>query len=591
MDNMLDIARQASEDEALLRLSAVLHESHAATKRGIDSAVPTSIAGLAEHARSERNAEQLLSAFRDGDYPHVAPAELRALVQDPLSTVRMAASGEGFLARIFGNKLDQVVDLVAHQAGVNRTSAHVLLGLSAPLVLDALRKEAESRHLDAAGLSHFLLEQEERAARALPSELASAVATGARGLRAVEPARAAGARRGAKVTYLRERPRRQRAQEPEQARAATREEAPIAERATPGRRWIVAGLVLMALLAWLLSRLPPTEVPKPRLPRPAQGSAPTAVPPEQRFATRAAEQALPYGSAVPVELVERSEVAARAQDEDTDEPVSSNTNEAADRAPAEAASASRARPSDRSAAHRAPSDAPSTRRERGATNADWSAPLSLPGTRSANAEASDEPAALDVPIAPDHATEMVIRAMMERDLAEAKQREAPPQLVEGPAPLSARTQKLGALTPQGLDRVRAAKEATAPVDGIAESRPTRPLPAAALTEIGSFLESGAVPPRRFTLQGVRFAEGTSEFEALPGALAAAAREIAAHPGVRVMVYGPTDGPGTDATLSAARALRLKAYLVEHGVPEERVDVAPRARMDHLTQAELVVLTR
>src|SRR3970282_2928887 len=54
-------------------------------------------------------------------------------------------------------------------------SASTLLGLAAPLVLDAVGKEAESRHLDARGLSAFLTDQARSAAGALPGALSGAV--------------------------------------------------------------------------------------------------------------------------------------------------------------------------------------------------------------------------------------------------------------------------------------------------------------------------------------------------------------------------------------------------------------------------------
>src|SRR4051812_12974957 len=99
MQNVMDVSREAFQADALLRLSGVLQESKNATQRGVYNAVPASLTGLAEHARHPKNAEALLSSFRAGDYPHVAPGELARLVGDPWGTADLAASGENFLSR------------------------------------------------------------------------------------------------------------------------------------------------------------------------------------------------------------------------------------------------------------------------------------------------------------------------------------------------------------------------------------------------------------------------------------------------------------------------------------------------------------
>ncbi|HVW25861.1 MAG TPA: OmpA family protein [Polyangiaceae bacterium] len=173
MENILELTKFAFQGDTVQRLSSVLHESQSATRSGIEAAIPASLAGLAAHAASEQKAADLLGTFRGGDFPHADANEVTKMVDDPVATARLAESGQGFLSRLFGGRLSGIVEALSGQAGVSRASASTLLGLSAPLVLAVVSKEAESRNLDARGLSRFLAEQGRRASGALPASIST----------------------------------------------------------------------------------------------------------------------------------------------------------------------------------------------------------------------------------------------------------------------------------------------------------------------------------------------------------------------------------------------------------------------------------
>jgi OmpA-OmpF porin, OOP family len=160
MENILEIMSTTMlGGDTLSKLSAQMHESPGATRRGLETAVPASVAALAAHTTSEQKAEELLGAFRGGDYPHVELAEIAQVVSDPEATSRLTKSSAGFLGRIFGNGLEGTLDSIVGKSGLSRASASTVLGLAAPLVLNAVSTVARSRNFDAAGLSRFLSSQ------------------------------------------------------------------------------------------------------------------------------------------------------------------------------------------------------------------------------------------------------------------------------------------------------------------------------------------------------------------------------------------------------------------------------------------------
>jgi outer membrane protein OmpA-like peptidoglycan-associated protein len=108
---------------------------------------------------------------------------------DPGAVNRLAQSGESLLSRIFGNGFSGIVDALAGQSGVSRASATKLLGLSAPIVLDIVGREATTEDMDASGLSRFLDDQSQSASGALPVSMSSALAEARRQIEVPSQAR------------------------------------------------------------------------------------------------------------------------------------------------------------------------------------------------------------------------------------------------------------------------------------------------------------------------------------------------------------------------------------------------------------------
>jgi outer membrane protein OmpA-like peptidoglycan-associated protein len=260
MENIMELSGLAFRGEALEKLSSRLHESRTATKRGIENALPVSIAGLAEHASTESKAEELLKTLRGGNYPHVDASEVSNVVADPVATDRVVESGSGFLSRIFGNKVSALIDAVAGQSGLSRSSASTLLGLATPLVLDAVGKETRARNLDARGLSRFLSDQERRVSGWLPENFAAGLGGSHRLERLEGKARHFSGEARGRIEDAKERVgdwARHRQYSHERVSDARPHAPVVRERTSRGLGWLLvglAGLGAIALLAFAFRR-------------------------------------------------------------------------------------------------------------------------------------------------------------------------------------------------------------------------------------------------------------------------------------------------------------------------------------------------
>ena len=232
MESLVDTVGHLLDEDAVKQMSHLVKEDEGRTRRAIETAVPVSIAGLASQASSEAGARSLLKTFQSGRYPHLDPEHLERALSDPGSANLVASSSEGFVSRIFGPRLDGVLDGLAGAAGVSRSSASKLLGLATPLVMNLVGKRAASQHMDARGLAGFLSQQGNVAAGLLPDRMF--------GLLGMQPA-TAGASAAAVTT----------------GRGPRRVEIPpryVVHRRSTGP-WLLAALAGMAALGWVASRI------------------------------------------------------------------------------------------------------------------------------------------------------------------------------------------------------------------------------------------------------------------------------------------------------------------------------------------------
>ncbi len=244
MENIMDFMSTALRGDALSQLSTQMHESPVATRRGLESAVPASVAALAAYGSSENKAEELLGAIRGGNYPHVDLDQVANVTSDPEATSRLAQSSSGFLARIFGNRLDGAIDALAGVSGLGRGSASTLLGLAAPLVMGLVGKEVASRNLDAKGFGGWLANQGRNALGMLPAPLATAM-----GGTAALGGAATFARSGDSDVL-------HRARQEVRGEPAYRARTDVVHPRSNRGMWWLFGAAALALLGWLMFRTP-----------------------------------------------------------------------------------------------------------------------------------------------------------------------------------------------------------------------------------------------------------------------------------------------------------------------------------------------
>jgi outer membrane protein OmpA-like peptidoglycan-associated protein len=194
--SLLDLVKAQLAPELVGQLAGAIGQDPAATRRAVEAAAPTLLAGAAQTAVAPGGADRLIGLIRELGGRGDILASFASLLGSG-STDQLLALGRPILSALFGNRADSIAGAVASQAGVPASSATSLLTTVAPLVMGILGRQVSQRGLSAGGLASLLSAEAPAIARALPSALSSTLGssleTAARGTSAAARGVAAGA--------------------------------------------------------------------------------------------------------------------------------------------------------------------------------------------------------------------------------------------------------------------------------------------------------------------------------------------------------------------------------------------------------------
>jgi outer membrane protein OmpA-like peptidoglycan-associated protein len=167
------MARDALTPNVVERVSGLIGESSTATGRGLQSAVPTVLAGALGQASTPSGAERLVSTITGGRYGADTLSGLGRQLSGGGTTETLLTSGARLLSGLFGGQVDGVADAVAGSSGLGRGAASTLLRLAAPVVMGLLGSRMASGGLDAGGLSRLLSGERSSILNAAPAGVAN----------------------------------------------------------------------------------------------------------------------------------------------------------------------------------------------------------------------------------------------------------------------------------------------------------------------------------------------------------------------------------------------------------------------------------
>src|SRR6186713_1804804 len=166
--NWIETLQSALSGPAAEKLSDWVGLDTENTRQVTESAVPLSVASLANHVNTPESARSLLDLFRGGGVEALGTEDLERVVSEAGSLDRIARKGEGLLGKIFRGDLGSIAATLAGHLGISQGAISKLMAVIAPIVMGYLGKTVLTKNLDAGGFLGFLKEQGRAAASLLP---------------------------------------------------------------------------------------------------------------------------------------------------------------------------------------------------------------------------------------------------------------------------------------------------------------------------------------------------------------------------------------------------------------------------------------
>ena len=250
--NLIELAKGYLTPDIIQKAASFVGESEPGTQKAVNGIVPTLLAGLVNQASTSGGAEKLSRILDTGKYDGSALNNLSSLFSGGETTQKAVTQGKDILSSLFGNKTEGLIDQIARFAGLRTGSASSLLALILPLILSLLGRQRATIGQSPSALASLLGEQKGFLSGLLPAGIGSLM--GWTGYESTRP------------------------------RETTAYVEPKRERESWFMPLLVLSAIVLAGLAWLLSRPSPVR----------------EIPVAERPATRMTDLSLPGGMKVSV---------------------------------------------------------------------------------------------------------------------------------------------------------------------------------------------------------------------------------------------------------------------------------------------------
>jgi outer membrane protein OmpA-like peptidoglycan-associated protein len=150
------MAKDYLSPDVVKKFASHLGETPEATHKGLTTAIPAVVGGLADQASRDPSGAEVTRTLEmsKGEGDRIDRIQdPSSMVQDPSS---MIVKGQRMVQSLFGEKTSSVVDQVARSSGLSQNSAGKVLALAGPIAGAVVGREAAARRVGPAGIASML---------------------------------------------------------------------------------------------------------------------------------------------------------------------------------------------------------------------------------------------------------------------------------------------------------------------------------------------------------------------------------------------------------------------------------------------------
>ena len=167
---LLPLLKEQFTPAVIDQLSADLNESAANTLKAVNGTLPTLLGGLTRRVEASGGASALISFLEKENYGSI-PFDVGQVTDTHQETLSTTVAGQGFLDKIFGDKLTQTTELISRYSGTKPQSAQTILSLAGSVLMGILGRHEHENGLTTGSIQTLLRGQATDFRTALPTGL------------------------------------------------------------------------------------------------------------------------------------------------------------------------------------------------------------------------------------------------------------------------------------------------------------------------------------------------------------------------------------------------------------------------------------
>ena len=170
--NLIDMAKGLFANEVSRSAASALNENESSVSKAFGGLVPVIFSALIDKSRTNDGLDTVARLANEQSTNSMFDNLTSLLGSGDNSS--WFSRGSGLVSSLFGNKVDNIVNLISNFAGVKSSSSSSLLSLAVPAILSFLGKYMRTNNLNASGLGSLLQSQSSHVNAAVPAGLSLA---------------------------------------------------------------------------------------------------------------------------------------------------------------------------------------------------------------------------------------------------------------------------------------------------------------------------------------------------------------------------------------------------------------------------------
>jgi OmpA-OmpF porin, OOP family len=170
--NLLELVKGYLTPDVIAKISKLVGETSDSTQSALGTIVPSLTAAACHQSSTPSGASRLMNLLSSSNVSSI-PDDFSGLLGGGRGTDGLIKTGSSLISGLFGNRANDVANLIANTTRIRPASASSLMNLAAPLLFGGLLKHVSASGMTASALSAFLFSHRDEVVQAIPSGLAS----------------------------------------------------------------------------------------------------------------------------------------------------------------------------------------------------------------------------------------------------------------------------------------------------------------------------------------------------------------------------------------------------------------------------------